>query len=98
MACCGGNNAAVQAAAQDAPRRTLPTVEADGTVKLRFVGIEQGGITYFGKYVGCKDCEPVHATGDDVQRLLDTGKWALVSEDMPTIPTPAVIYSDNPDA
>jgi hypothetical protein len=77
---------------QDGQRRTLPHVEADGTVMLRYVGIEEGGITYFGKYVGCKDCPPVHATGDDMQRLLDTGKWALVKDEMPTIPQPAVIY------
>lgn len=98
MACCGGNNAATTAALQDGQRRTLPHVEADGTVMLRYVGIEAGGITYFGKYTGCATCEPVAAQGDDVQRLLDTGKWALVKDEMPSIPQPAVIYPLDPDA
>lgn len=98
MACCGGNSAAVEQAAQDVNRRTLPTFESDGTVLMKYVGPYEAPVTYFGKYSGCKDCPPVHAAGDDVQRLQDTGVWALMKDEMPSIPQPATIYTTDANA
>lgn len=98
MACCGGNAIAVEQAGQDVNRRTLPTYEGDGTVLMRYVGNYAAAVGYNGNagrsYSGCKDCAPVNVHPDDIQRLQDTGVWALVKDDMPSIPQPAMIYTD----
>lgn len=102
MACCGGNAQAVEVAAQDVHRRTLPTFESDGTVMMRFVGNQVGAVSYNGgagrQYDGCAECPSVSVHPDDVQRLQDTGVWALVKDEMPSIPQPAMIYSSDADA
>jgi glycosyltransferase involved in cell wall biosynthesis len=93
MPCCGGNAQAIQAAQGEmgTPRRILPTIEADGAVMMRFVGPYEAPVTYFGTYVGCKNCEPVRATQGDVERLEATGMWQIVKAAMPTPPEPALI-------
>lgn len=96
MSCCGGNKSASEiAGAALANERLIPFVEPDtGLVLMRYIGNQEGPVTYFGAYVGCVTCEPVGVKPNDVEKMQNTGLWALVREEPAHAPTMPAIYAE----
>lgn len=93
MSCCGGNKTASELASKAlTPERLIPMLEDSGKVLMRYIGPHEGPVTYYGKYVGCKSCEPIEALPVDVERLQNTGLWTLVREEPAHSPIMPAIY------
>lgn len=97
-ACCGGNLTASEQAAKElegVTRGLAPAIGDDGKVAMEYIGRYEAPVTYFGKYAGCKTCEPVGVEPGDVQRMADTGAWRVVPTMEPHTPKPAAIYAND---
>lgn len=99
MSCCGGNKTASEQLARDLSfGRTLPEIpiDSDGMVAMAFTGPYEAPVTYNGaagrSYSGCRSCPVAKVHPDDVQKLADTGVWAVARPELPHTPTPAAIY------
>lgn len=96
-ACCGGNVTASEQAAREleaVTKNLAPIAGNDGKVEMEYIGRYEAPVTYFGKYAGCKSCEPAHVEPGDVQRMSDTGAWRVKPITEPHTPQPAAIYEE----
>jgi len=81
--CCGGNGDALLAAKNALNGMVIEVVPA-GQARLEYIGVNVGAITFFGKhgaeYRGGNNDEDryINAHEDDVQRLIDSGKWRMI--------------------
>jgi hypothetical protein len=72
---CGDNAAPLPIGFNDIMAKAIK--DETGNVRVHFIGNYQGPVTYFGEYEGCIDCPDVFANPNDVQKLVDTGVWAI---------------------
>jgi hypothetical protein len=100
-ACCGGNITASEAAAKalteidkSIDKSLAPLAGSDGLIEMEYIGRYEAPVTYFGKYAGCKACEPARVDAGDVARMEATGAWRVKVVAEPHTPAPAVIYGD----
>jgi glycosyltransferase involved in cell wall biosynthesis len=96
-ACCGGNLTASEQAAKElaSAKALLPfEIDSDGAVLMEYVGRYEAPVTYFGRYSGCKTCEPARVDAGDVARMEATGAWRVKPAMEPHTPQPAAIYPD----
>lgn len=96
-ACCGGNITASERAAKElASAKALDAfaVDASGTVEMEYIGRYEAPVTYFGRYAGCKACDPVRVDAGDVARMENTGAWRVKPAAEPHTPQPAAIHEE----